>query len=223
MGSNVVIGLTMIPKSPTMTVASNVASDNGDHGIDKHGQRKPTYAPGPDIRAAVTILCDGVRGNLTKTLVQKLRLDEGRLPQLYALGIKELWELPDDRVSAGSVVHTMGYPLRMEEFGGGFIYGLPDGLVSVGFVSGLDYRDPMFDPHVTFQHFKRHPLVASRLRDESVARRRLVHGAARVCRWPADRGRRGRIREFDAPEGDSPGDANRDAGGGIRVRGDSRR
>jgi electron-transferring-flavoprotein dehydrogenase len=135
----------------------------GDRGIDKHGQRKPTYEPGPDIRAAVTILCDGVRGNLTKQLVQKLRLDEGRLPQLYALGIKELWELPDDRVSAGAVAHTMGYPLRMEEFGGAFIYGLPERTLAVGFVVGLDYRDPMFDPHLTFQRFKQHPYVAGLL------------------------------------------------------------
>jgi len=135
----------------------------GDRGIDKHGQRKPTYEPGPDIRAAVTIFCDGVRGNLTKQLVHQLRLDEGRLPQLYALGIKELWELPDDRVSAGSVAHTMGYPLRMEEFGGAFIYGLPERMLAIGFVVGLDYRDPMFDPHLAFQRFKQHPYIAGLL------------------------------------------------------------
>jgi electron-transferring-flavoprotein dehydrogenase len=135
----------------------------GDRGIGKHGEKKPTFEPGVDIRAKVTILADGVRGNLTKALVRRLALDEGRQPQIYALGIKELWELPKDRVAAGTVIHTLGYPLRMEEFGGGFFYAMPDGLVSVGFVSGLDYRDPMFDPHITFQHFKRHPLIASLL------------------------------------------------------------
>ena len=135
----------------------------GDRGIGKHGERKATFEPGVDIRAKVTILADGVRGNLTKALVRRLALDAGRLPQLYALGIKELWEVPKDRIAAGTVIHTMGYPLRMEEFGGGFIYAMPDGAVSVGFVTGLDYRDPMFDPHVAFQHFKRHPLVASLL------------------------------------------------------------
>src|SRR5688572_22819650 len=113
----------------------------GDRGIGRHGEVKSTFEPGVDIRARVTILADGVRGNLTKALVRRLALDEGRSPQLYALGIKELWEVPKDRVPPGTVIHTMGYPLRMEEFGGGFIYGLPDGLVSVGFVSGLDYRD----------------------------------------------------------------------------------
>ena len=135
----------------------------GDRGIDKKGQKKPTFEPGVDIRAKVTIFCDGVRGNLTKTLVSKFKLDEGRLPQIYALGIKELWEIPKDRMSPGSVIHTMGYPLRMEEFGGAFIYAMPDGLLSLGFVSGLDYRDPMFDPHLTFQRFKLHPFIKSLL------------------------------------------------------------
>ncbi|HYN06775.1 MAG TPA: NAD(P)/FAD-dependent oxidoreductase, partial [Vicinamibacterales bacterium] len=142
----------------------------GDRGIDKHGQKKSTYEPGPDIRAAVTILCDGVRGNLTKTLVNKLQLDAGRLPQIYAIGIKELWEVPADRVHAGSVMHTMGYPLRMEEFGGAFIYSLPERMLSVGFVAGLDYRDPMFDPYLTFQRFKQHPYVADLLRDAKLVR-----------------------------------------------------
>jgi electron-transferring-flavoprotein dehydrogenase len=135
----------------------------GDRGIGRHGEKKSTFEAGVDIKARVTILADGVRGNLTKAVVRRLALDEGRAPQLYAIGIKELWEVPKDRVPPGTVIHTMGYPLRMEEFGGGFIYALPDGLLAVGFVTGLDYRDPMFDPHVTFQHFKRHPLVSALL------------------------------------------------------------
>ncbi|HET9368652.1 MAG TPA: electron transfer flavoprotein-ubiquinone oxidoreductase [Vicinamibacterales bacterium] len=135
----------------------------GDRGIDKHGNRKPTFEPGVDIKAKVTIFCDGVRGNLTKTLVNKLKLAYGKLPQVYALGIKELWEVPKDRVKPGTVMHTMGYPLKMEEFGGAFIYALPDGILSVGFVSGLDYRDPMFDPHQVFNRFKQHPFVANLL------------------------------------------------------------
>ncbi len=135
----------------------------GDRGIGKHGERKSTFEPGVDIHAKVTILTDGVRGNLTKSVVRRLALDAGRLPQLYAIGIKELWEIPKDRVPAGTVMHTMGYPLRQEEFGGAFIYVMPDGLASIGFVSGLDYRDPMFDPHIAFQHFKQHPFVASLL------------------------------------------------------------
>jgi electron-transferring-flavoprotein dehydrogenase len=142
----------------------------GDRGIGRHGEVKSTFEPGVDIRARVTILADGVRGNLTKALVRRFALDEGRTPQLYALGLKELWEVPAGRVPAGTVIHTMGYPLRMQEFGGGFIYALPDGVLSVGFVTGLDYRDPMFDPHITFQHFKRHPLVAPLLQDGQMVR-----------------------------------------------------
>ncbi len=135
----------------------------GDRGVGRHGDRKSSFEPGVDIRAKVTILCDGVRGNLTKALVRRLALSEGRLPQLYAIGIKELWEVPADRVPAGTVIHTMGFPLRMEEFGGGFIYSMPEGQLAVGFVCGLDYKDPMFDPHVRFQHFKRHPFVSGLL------------------------------------------------------------
>ncbi len=132
----------------------------GDRGIDRHGERKATFEPGVDIRARVTVLADGVRGNLTKTLVRRLGLDAGRSPQGYAIGIKELWDVDPERLPAGSVIHTMGHPLRHEEFGGGFIYALPEGRLSVGFVAGLDYRDPLFDPHVAFQRFKSHPLVA---------------------------------------------------------------
>jgi electron-transferring-flavoprotein dehydrogenase len=142
----------------------------GDRGIGKHGEKKSTFEPGVDIRAKVTILADGVRGNLTKSLVRQLGLDDRRSPQLYAIGIKELWEVPKDRLPAGTVIHTMGYPLKMDEFGGGFLYAMPDGVISVGFVSGLDYRDPMFDPHIAFQHFKRHPLVATLLQGGQMVR-----------------------------------------------------
>jgi electron-transferring-flavoprotein dehydrogenase len=142
----------------------------GDRGIDKHGRPKSTFEPGVDIRAKVTIFADGVRGNLTKSLVRQLGLDDGRSPQIYAIGIKELWEVPAGRVAPGRVIHTMGYPLRNEEFGGGFAYSMPDNLVSLGLVTGLDYRDPMFDPHVSFQHFKRHPLIASMLEGGTLVR-----------------------------------------------------
>src|SRR5215207_884693 len=141
-----------------------------DQGIDKHGAKKATFEAGVDIKAKVTILCDGVRGNLTKALVRRLALDAGRQPQLYAIGIKELWEVPKGRIEPRTVIHSLGYPLRSEEFGGGFLYSMPDGIVSVGFVAGLDYRDPMFDPHQTFQHFKQHPAFASILQGGQLMR-----------------------------------------------------
>jgi electron-transferring-flavoprotein dehydrogenase len=131
----------------------------GDRGIDREGHQRSNFEPGVEIRAQVTIFADGVRGNLTKELMRRLPLAEGRSPQLFAIGIKELWDVPPDRVAPGTVIHTLGYPLRFEEFGGGFIYAMPGGQLSVGFVVGLDYHDPFFDPHAAFNRFKQHPLV----------------------------------------------------------------
>jgi electron-transferring-flavoprotein dehydrogenase len=142
----------------------------GDRGIGRHGEKKGVYEPGVDIKAKVTIFCDGVRGNLTKALIRTLALDEGRQPQMYAIGIKELWEIPKDRLKPGTVIHTMGYPLRQEEFGGAFIYAMPDGLLSMGFVTGLDYKDPLFDPHMAYQRFKQHPFTAGLLKDATLVK-----------------------------------------------------
>ncbi len=137
----------------------------GDRGVGRHGERRENFEPGVDVRAKITILAEGVRGNLTKELVRRRGLASGRNPQVYAIGIKELWEVPPHRIAPGSVMHTMGYPLRFEEFGGGFVYAMPEGRVSVGFVVGLDYRDPMFDPHAAFNRFKTHPLMRTLLAD----------------------------------------------------------
>jgi electron-transferring-flavoprotein dehydrogenase len=135
----------------------------GDRGVGRDGERRATYEAGVDIHAKVTIFADGVRGNLTKQLLRRLPLGVGRQPQQFAIGIKELWEVPAGRLAPGSVIHTLGWPLRSEEFGGGFIYAMPADRLAVGFVAGLDYKDPLFDPHVAFQQFKRHPLVSDLL------------------------------------------------------------
>ena len=130
----------------------------GDRGVGKNGKPKATFEPGADIRAKVTIFADGVRGHLTKQLMPILHLDADSEPAQYAIGLKEVWELPEQRLKPGTVIHTLGYPLRTEEFGGSFIYALPDRRLLVGFVVGLDYRDPLFDPHAAFQRFKQHSL-----------------------------------------------------------------
>ncbi len=135
----------------------------GDRGIGKHGEQRSSFEPGVDILAKVTIFCDGVRGNLTKELMRRLPLGHHAEPPQFALGLKELWEVPKDRLDSGTVIHTLGYPLRHEEFGGGFIYAMPDGQLSLGFVIGLDYKDPLFDPHMAFNRFKQHPLVSKLL------------------------------------------------------------
>jgi electron-transferring-flavoprotein dehydrogenase len=142
----------------------------GDRGIGRHGEQRKTFEPGVDIRAKVTILADGVRGNLTKQLIRRSPITAGRAPQVFALGIKELWEVPAGRLPGGTVMHTLGYPLDQQEFGGGFIYAVSDTRLSVGFVVGLDYEDPAFDPHVAFQQFKLHPLVRDLLRDGQMIR-----------------------------------------------------
>ena len=131
----------------------------GDRGVGRNGSPKPAFEAGIDIRAKITIFCDGVRGNLTKELLRRFQLGRGRGPEQFAIGLKELWEIPAGRVEPGTVMHSMGYPLKQEEFGGGFLYGLPDGQLSIGLVAGLNYRDPLFDPHMAFNRFKQHPFV----------------------------------------------------------------
>ena len=135
----------------------------GDKGIDKHGARKPTYQPGAEARARVTVLCEGPRGTIAKVLERELGLTAGKEPQVYSTGVKELWEVPAGRAHRGRVIHTMGFPLPGETFGGGFIYGMSDTLWSLGMVTGLDYRDPTTDPHGNLQKFKTHPAVRTLL------------------------------------------------------------
>ena len=135
----------------------------GDRGIDKNGQPKPNYEAGGDIRAKVTVLGEGTHGNLTKELITKCHLRSGKNPQVWALGVKELWQMPPDTVPAGYVAHTMGFPLGHDIFGGGFIYGMKNDIWNVGIVVGLDYSDSNVDPHHELQSLKTHPWVRSLL------------------------------------------------------------
>lgn len=135
----------------------------GDKGIGKDGEPKDNFQPGADIFAKVTVLGEGSRGSLTKKLVEKFGLDEGRNPQVYACGVKEIWELPKGRVKPGFVMHTLGYPLPNDVFGGGFVYGMQNDLLDIGLVVGLDYQDPFTDPHRLFNEFKQHPAIAAML------------------------------------------------------------
>jgi len=129
-----------------------------DKGVDKDGKPKDNYTPGYDLRAKVTVLAEGPRGSLTKEMVARLKLD-GLNPQIYGIGIKELWDVPPGRISPGFVAHTMGFPLDSSMYGGGWIYGLRDNRVSVGLVVSLEYHDPLFDPHEAFQKYKTHPFI----------------------------------------------------------------
>src|SRR3954471_14030829 len=134
-----------------------------DKGVDKRNEKKANFEPGYDLKGKVTILAEGPRGSLTKQLVGRFQLDRERNPQTYGVGIKELWELPSGRIAPGEVIYTMGYPLTFNKYGGAWIYGSKDNIVSLGFVTGLDYADPRIDPQHVLQEFKKHPWVAQLL------------------------------------------------------------
>jgi electron-transferring-flavoprotein dehydrogenase len=133
----------------------------GDKGVGHDGKPKANYEPGPDLMAKVVILAEGVRGTLAKQAIPKLNLAEGKEPQVYACGVKELWQCKPGTVEAGGVIHTFGYPLPNETFGGGFIYGMQNDILDIGMVTGLDYMDPTTDPHDNMQKYKQHPAIAA--------------------------------------------------------------
>lgn len=133
----------------------------GDKGLDPDGVPKDNFEPGICLKAKVTVLGEGPRGNLTKQLVHDHHLDRDSNPMLYEVGVKEVFEVPAGRMRAGTVYHTMGYPLDTQTFGGGFIYGMGDNKVAVGMVVDLHSPDPYLDPHRALQELKLNPWVSS--------------------------------------------------------------
>ncbi len=150
-------------QTPLLAERKVLGVRTGDKGVDRHGQPKASYQPGADCLARVTVLCEGPRGTIARQLEQSLGLTQGKQPQVYATGVKELWEVPAGQAQRGRVIHTMNWPLPASTFGGGFIYGLSDSLWYVGCVTGLDSRDPTSDPHGNLQRLKTHPLVSALL------------------------------------------------------------
>ncbi len=158
------IGINVFPEFPGSEMLYDdqnnvIGVRTGDKGIDKDGRQKANFEPGIDLIAKVTVLGEGSRGSLTKSLTERLGLNEGKEPQVFSLGVKELWEVPEGNFSEGFVVHTLGFPSDTKTYGGGWIYGMKDNMVSIGYVTGLDYLDPNIDPHLEFQKFKTHPEV----------------------------------------------------------------
>ena len=145
----------------------------GDMGIGKDGRPTDRYQPGVELIGKETLFAEGCRGSLTKTIVQRFNLRDGIDPQTYAIGIKELWEVAPDRHQPGLVVHTIGWPLDAGTYGGSFLYHLEDRQVAVGFVIGLDYRNPFLNPFEEFQRFKTHPAI----RPFFEGARRVAYGA----------------------------------------------
>jgi electron-transferring-flavoprotein dehydrogenase len=140
-----------------------------DKGIDKHGKPKDNFTPGYELRAKVTVLAEGTRGSLTKTLVEKKKLENVN-PQSYGIGIKELWDIQPGKVAPGYVAHTLGWPLSTDMYGGGWIYGLSNNRLSIGLVVALEYADSEFDPHAAFQKWKTHPHLAKILEGGKMVR-----------------------------------------------------
>ncbi|MGE5268432.1 MAG: electron transfer flavoprotein-ubiquinone oxidoreductase [Thiohalocapsa sp.] len=145
----------------------------GDMGIGKDGEPTERYTPGVELVARETLFAEGCRGSLSKRLIERFHLRDGHDPQTYALGVKELWEVPAEQHQPGLVVHTIGWPLDNATYGGSFLYHLEERQVAVGFVVGLDYRNPFLSPFEEFQRFKTHPAI----RDFFAGGRRIAYGA----------------------------------------------
>jgi electron-transferring-flavoprotein dehydrogenase len=132
-----------------------------DTGLDHHGNKQENYMEGTSVEAKITIFAEGTRGSLTKKLIAEKKMHAGKNPQVYSLGVKELWSVAEGTIKAGETYHTMGYPAMNEGiFGGGFIYGLKDNKVSIGLVLGLEFSDPTCDVFKAFQIWKTHPFVS---------------------------------------------------------------
>ncbi len=142
----------------------------GAMGLDRDGQPKANFEPGIELHAKYTLFAEGCRGSLTKQLEERFRLRDGRDPQTYGIGIKELWEVEPAQHRPGLVVHTIGWPLDRRTYGGSFLYHLAENQVAVGFVIGLDYQNPYLAPFEEFQRFKTHP-----------AMRATFEGGRRIC------------------------------------------
>jgi electron-transferring-flavoprotein dehydrogenase len=135
----------------------------GHMGIGKDGEPTANFQPGVELHGRYTLFAEGARGNLGKQVIARFRLDEGRDPQTWGIGIKEVWEVRPDRFKAGRVVHSIGWPLDPDTYGGGWAYHFDDNLVSVGFVVGLGYSNPYLSPFDEFQRYKTHPLIRATL------------------------------------------------------------
>ncbi len=148
----------------------------GDMGIGKDGKPTDAYAPGMELRAKYTLFAEGCRGHLGKQLQDKFKLRASAEPQLYGIGLKELWEIKPEKHTPGLVIHTAGWPLENETYGGSFCYHLEDNQVAIGFVVGLGYTNPYLSPYEEFQRYKTHPAIRQYLEGG----KRISYGARAI-------------------------------------------
>ncbi|WP_128892758.1 electron transfer flavoprotein-ubiquinone oxidoreductase [Erythrobacter sp. HKB08] len=176
------LGVMVFPGFPAAEV---MFDDNGavsgvitqDMGIAADGSQKGDYQPGMEIHAKYTLFAEGARGNLTKQMKAKFDLEADCQPQVYGLGIKELWDIPADKHVPGRVIHTQGWPLsESDTWGGGFLYHQANGQVALGFVTALDYKNPYVSPFQEFQRWKQHPAIREYLEGGT----RVAYGARAI-------------------------------------------
>ncbi len=148
----------------------------GNLGVGRDGEPTENFQPGMELHASYTFFAEGARGHLGKQLIAHFKLDAGRDPQSYGIGLKELWEIEPSRFKAGLVMHTAGWPLSSDTYGGSFLYHLEDNKVAVGFVVGLNYSNPYLSPFEEFQRYKTHPAVRGFLEGG----KRIAYGARAI-------------------------------------------
>jgi electron-transferring-flavoprotein dehydrogenase len=155
----------------------------GDMGLARDGTHGANWQPGVELRAAYTIVAEGCRGSLAKKLLQRFNLQDGRDPQTYGIGVKELWEVPKQAHRPGLVIHSVGWPMDRATYGGAFLYHWGESFVSYGFVLGLDYRNPWLSPFEEMQRLKTHPAI----RPHFAGGRRVTYGARAISEggWQA--------------------------------------
>lgn len=145
----------------------------GDMGLERDGTPGPGFQPGVELHARQTVFAEGCHGSLTKTLIKRYDLRKDSDPQTYGLGVKELWEIPAEKSRPGDIVHTIGWPMDRQTYGGSWLYHLEGNMVSIGFVVGLDYRNPYLSPYEEMQRLKTHPEIRKVLEGG----RRVAYGA----------------------------------------------
>jgi electron-transferring-flavoprotein dehydrogenase len=158
------LGVEIFPGFPAAEVLYNEDGSvkgvaTGNMGINRHGQPSDAFQLGMELHAKYTLFAEGSRGHLGRQLISKFGLDKGKDPQTYAIGIKELWEIDPAKHQPGLVVHTAGWPLQSDTYGGSFLYHLENNQVAVGFIVGLAYQNPYLSPFEEFQRYKTHPAI----------------------------------------------------------------
>jgi electron-transferring-flavoprotein dehydrogenase len=172
------LGVDLFPGFAAAEVLYNEAGAvkgvaTGDMGVARDGSHTDNYQPGMELHARYTVFAEGSRGQLGRELIERYKLDAGRDPQSYGIGIKELWEVDPSQSQPGLVIHTAGWPLDADTYGGSFLYHLSNNLVAVGLVVGLDYANPWLSPFEEFQRYKTHPAI----RPTFEGGKRIAYGA----------------------------------------------